>query len=165
MENTNIPIKYDETFKLGDATEMHFAQMIMATRGYESAKITQGKFTDYDIIGRKMRFSPEDPIETTTFEIKTSAGESKCNTHFVEVKQNLVDSGLAISNSDWYVFYSDSGIIYAIKTKRLKEIVEGKRLIHTKHVKNGIPSGSGYIVHSSQLQIIGNHDLDLKRKS
>ena len=153
-------INYNETFRLGNLTEKHFASEYLPTaENADPSKvvITGGNFPEFDIEYGK------------TWEIKTSAEVTKYKHHFVEYYQTGKPSGMQKTTADDWVFYGNDGLIYSIDRKELDALCMEKfkrtnKWSYTNYVtKSGKVSGKGIAIHKDNFTVIGEHDLEIKQ--
>ena len=154
-------INYNETFRLGNLTEKHFAaEYLVEVKEAEADKvvITGGNFPEFDI-----------EYDEKTWEIKTSAGVAEINHHFVEYYQTGKPSGMQKTTADDWVFYGNDGLIYSIDRKELNALCEEKfertnKWSYTNYVtKSGKVSGKGIAIHKDHFTVIGEHNLEIKQ--
>lgn len=124
-----------------------------------TAQLVRGTFKSCDIVSEKNG-------EMTTFEVKTYANAERYNCHWIEVfrhteKEGWHDYGLATSNADYWVFVSETKIIF-VKAKTLRN----RLLIHgTKEEANGQQINAQRLFISQRLKCwkAGAKALKIKR--
>lgn len=113
-----------------------------------TAQLVRGTFKSCDIVS-------ESKGEMTTFEVKTYANAEKYNCHWIEVYRHTDEQGwhkygLATSNADYWVFVSESKIIF-VKTKTLRNCL----LIHcTKESAKGAVDNRPKVVYKPTLEML-----------
>lgn len=123
-----------------------------------TAQLVRGTFKSCDIVSEKNG-------EMTTFEVKTYANAERYNCHWIEVfrhteKDGWHDYGLATSNADYWVFVSETKIIF-VKAKTLRN----RLLIHgTKEEANGAADKRPKIVYKPTLEMLESWGKSIENK-